>query len=284
VGITNPFSCQLKNTLLVADLVKEINRHIPVVVGGPHASASPGDFFSGTSVDVVVMGEGESILPEVVEHFGGDGKGLHDIRGIAFRNGGQDGITINERAEPVEELDSLPFPAYHLLNLEDYFLAHEKGLKGRPYGSANRAIPVITSRGCPFNCCFCSVHLHMGHRWRAHSPNYILEHLKMLKERYDVHHVDFEDDALNLNKKRFSEILEGMIREKLDLTWCTPNGVRADLLDEALINKMKGSGCIRLSIAPEAGDQETLDKIIDKGLDLRKVISSADTLSLYSLK
>lgn len=283
VGITNPFTSQLKNAIAVANLVKETNPHIPVIVGGPHATVSPRDFLSETNVDIVVMGEGELILPEVVNYFGGDGKHPRDIKGIAFRRGGRGDIVVNQRAAPVEELDDLPFPAYHLLNLGDYFLVHEKGFKGRSYASVSQTMPVITSRGCPFNCCFCSVHLHMGRRWRGHSAHYVLEHLKFLKERYGVRHIDFEDDALNLNKKRFSEILDGMIQEKLGLTWCTPNGVRADLLDESIIKSMKKSGCVRLSIAAESGDQETLDKIIDKGLDLRNVISSAELLNKYKI-
>lgn len=209
VGITNPFTSQLKNAIVVADLVKEISPHIPVIAGGPHAAVSPGDFLSETNVDVVVMGEGELILPEVVNYFGGDGKDLRDIKGIAFRNGGQGDIVVNPRADPVEELDDLPFPAYHLLNLEDYFLVHEKGFKGRSYASVSQTMPVITSRGCPFNCCFCSVHLHMGRKWRAHSAHYVLEHLKLLKDRYGVRHIDFEDDALNLNEKGFLKFWKG---------------------------------------------------------------------------
>lgn len=283
VGITNPFTSQFKNAIVAADLVKEIDPHIPVIVGGPHASVSPKDFLSRTNVDVLVMGEGELILPEVVNHFAEGGKDLREIRGIAFRDRHGRDIVVNQRDAPVEKLDELPVPAYHLLNLEDYFLAHKKGLKGRPYASVGQSMPVITSRGCPYNCCFCSVHLHMGRRWRAHSAKYVLEHLKILKERYGIRHIDFEDDALNLDKKRFAELLEGMIREKLDLTWCTPNGVRADLLDEALISRMKESGCIRVTIAPESGDQETLDKIIDKRLDLRTVVSTAELTKKYKI-
>ncbi len=283
VGITNPFTSQFRNAIVTADLVKEIDPHILVVVGGPHASVSPTDFLSGTSVDVVVMGEGELVLPEVVNRFAEGGKDLRDIKGIAFRDSEQSNIVINQRDGPVEKLDELPLPAYDLLNLEDYFLIHKKGLKGRPYASVSQTMPVITSRGCPFNCCFCSVHLHMGRKWRAHSADYVLEHLKVLKERYGVRHIDFEDDVLNLDRKRFAQILDGMIQANLDLTWCTPNGVRADVLDEVLIDKMKKSGCVRLAIAPESGDQETLDEIINKRLDLRKVISTAALLKKYKI-
>ncbi len=282
VGITSPFTSQLKSALAVARLVREINPEIPVIAGGPHAVVSPGDFLAEKTIDVVVMGEGELILPELVSHYAGSGSGLAGIRGIAFRNE-KDEITVNEPAVPIENLDELPYPAYHLLDLEEYFLVHEKGFKGRSYASVSQTMPVITSRGCPFNCCFCSVHLHMGRKWRPHSPEYVLGHLRLLKEKYGVKHIDFEDDCINLSEKRFDEILEMMIREKLGLTWNTPNGVRGDLLNESLVSKMKKSGCLRITIAPESGDQDTLDNIIDKKLDLRKIEATAGLLQKYKI-
>lgn len=282
VGITSPFTSQLRNTLATARLVKEINPAVPVIVGGPHAVVSPGDFLVDKAIDVVVMGEGELVLPELVGYYGGAGSDLANFKGIAYRNEKGD-VVINERAVPIEDLDTLPYPAYHLLDLDDYFQVHEKGFKGRSYASVSQTVPVITSRGCPFNCCFCSVHLHMGRKWRPHSPSYVLEHLRLLKEKYGVRHIDFEDDCLNLNEKRFDEILEMMIQEKLGLTWNTPNGVRGDLLNESLVSKMKKSGCLRITIAPESGDQDTLDNIIDKKLDLRKIVASVKLLQKYKI-
>jgi anaerobic magnesium-protoporphyrin IX monomethyl ester cyclase len=282
VGITSPFTSQLRNALATAQLVKETNPGIPVIVGGPHAVVSPADFLAENTVDVVVMGEGEFILPELVGYYGGVGPHLTDIRGIAYRNKRGE-IVVNERAMPIENLDELPYPAYHLLDMDEYFLVHEKGFKGRSYASVSQAVPVITSRGCPFNCCFCSVHLHMGRKWRPHSPEHVLGHLRLLKNKYGVRHIDFEDDCINLNEKRFDEILEMMIQEKLGLTWNTPNGVRGDLLNESLVSKMKKSGCLRITIAPESGDQDTLDNIIDKKLDLQKIVASVRLLQKYKI-
>jgi anaerobic magnesium-protoporphyrin IX monomethyl ester cyclase len=282
VGITSPFTSQLGNALKTADLIKDIGPDIPVIVGGPHAAVSPNDFLADTNIDVVAIGEGETILPELVRHYQGSGQDLGKIKGIAYRNPRGE-IVVNERAIAIDNLDEIPLPAYHLLNMEDYFRVHKKGFKGRSYASVTQTMPVITSRGCPFNCCFCSVHLHIGRKWRPHSPAYVIEHLKLLKEKYGIRHIDFEDDNLNLNEKRFEDILDMMIAEKLGLTWNTPNGVRGDLLNEKLISKMKASGCLRLTIAPESGDQDTLDNIIDKKLDLKKIIASAGLLKKYKI-
>jgi anaerobic magnesium-protoporphyrin IX monomethyl ester cyclase len=282
VGITSPFTSQLRNALKMADIVKEINPKIPVIAGGPHAAVSPNDFLVDTSIDVVALGEGENILPELVSHYAGSGKALDKIKGIAFRNSRGE-IAVNERARAIDNLDELPLPAYHLLNMEDYFRVHKKGFKGRSYASVTQTMPVITSRGCPFNCCFCSVHLHIGKKWRPHSPAYVTKHLKLLKEKYGIRHIDFEDDSINLDERRFEDILDTMIVGKLGLTWNTPNGVRGDLLNERLISKMKASGCLRLTIAPESGDQDTLDNIIDKKLDLQKIVANAALLQKYKI-
>ncbi len=282
VGITSPFTSQLRNALKTADLVKEINPDIPVIVGGPHAAVAPADFLVDSNIDVVAIGEGETILPELLRHYEGNGKNLGKIKGIAFRDQ-QGNIVVNERARAIDNLDEIPLPAYHLLNLEDYFRVHKKGFKGRSYASVTQTMPVITSRGCPFNCCFCSVHIHIGRKWRAHSPAYVARHLRLLKETYGIRHIDFEDDNINLDEKRFEHILNTMITAKLGLTWNTPNGVRGDLLNEKLISKMKASGCLRLTIAPESGDQDTLDNIIDKKLDLQKIIANAALLQKYKI-
>ena len=120
VGITNPFTSQLKNALATACLVKEISPAIPVIVGGPHVVVSPHDFLSDGFINVVVMGEGELILPELVNYYGGAGIDLADIKGIAFRNS-QGEVVINERASPVENLDRASLPVLSSSQSEGLF-------------------------------------------------------------------------------------------------------------------------------------------------------------------
>ncbi len=268
VGITCSFSSQLKNTISTAELVKEIDPKAKTMIGGPHATIKPKDFLKEDSVDFVVLGEGELVFPELVKRLK-KGISVRSLKGIGYKEGGK--MIINPRPDFIEDLDSLPFPAYHLVKMEDYFEAN-KDFPARPsidIRGSERAVSMVTSRGCPYNCVFCSVHLHMGHRWRFHSSKYVLKHLKFLKDEYDVRHVHFEDDNISLEPKRFEEIIDGI--RKLNITWDTPNGVRADTLNKKLLRKVKNSGCVYLVIGVESGDQRVLDEIVGKNLDLKKV-------------
>ena len=138
-----------------------------------------------------------------------------------------------------------------------------------------REISMITSRGCPFNCVFCSIHLHMGRRWRGHSEGYVTKHIENVVNKYGVEHIHFEDDNLTLDMKRFENILDEIIKKRIEFSWDTPNGIRADRLTKDMLYKMKKTGCKSLTIGVESGDQFILDNIIDKHLNLGNVINTA---------
>lgn len=276
VGISNQFSTQFYTTLKMAEVVKKVNPKIVTIVGGPHASVAPESFFSHSKfIDLAVIGEGEYVVAEIAEWYQGQ-RSLDSIKGIVYRNGSE--ILRNNLREPIENLDDLPFPAYKLIDLERYFelKAKTKAIDvSRPrynYPGSERSLSFITSRGCPFNCVFCSIHLHMGKKWRPHSPQYVLDHLEFLLKRYNVRHIHFEDDNLTLHRKRFEKILDGITERGLNFTWDTPNGVRADTLDKELLVKCKQTSCVYLIMGVESGDQYVLDHIIKKKLSLTKVI------------
>jgi len=272
IGINNPFSTQLKPALKVAALAKEALPESLVVVGGPHASVAPETFlYDSKEIDMVVGGEGEYTMPRIISWIKGQ-EDVSNIAGVAYRKNGK--IKVNPPAPHIQDLDNLPLPAYHLLNMERYFELERLGYSPRvtfSYPGSERAVSVITSRGCPFNCTFCSIHPHMGNRWRFHSAEYVLDHLRYLVSEYGVKHIHFEDDNLTLNKKRFETLLDGLLEENINITWDTPNGVRADTFDQTLLEKCKASGCTYLVVGVESGDQFTLNSIIKKKLDLKTV-------------
>jgi len=275
VGISNEYSAQLRAAIRCAEVVKEVDSGMLTVVGGPHASVQPETFFQRTnSVDVVVRGEGECVMPQIARCHAEGGR-LEDVPSLAFR---ADGGVRRTRAAPfIQNLDELPFPAYDLVPLEAYFeMPLEAGgiRMQRPrleYEGAERAISFITSRGCPYDCSFCSVHGHMGRHFRYHSAEYVVAHLRHVIRDLGVRHIHFEDDNLTLRVRRFLDILRRARDEGLHFTWDTPNGVRADTLDEAALREFAASGCTFLCAGVESGDQEVLDRIIGKRLDLSKV-------------
>jgi anaerobic magnesium-protoporphyrin IX monomethyl ester cyclase len=285
VGITSPFTSQIENTIQVARLIKEISPNIFVVAGGPHFSVRGRQFLEeNPEVDVVVAGEGEIAMLELVKALENKSP-YNNIKGLIFRSrSSQNGVEIkNNRPELIKDLDSLPLPAYHLVDMERYFHFLGKGLSSRP-GKYSRSISMITSRGCPYNCIFCSIHLHMGRLWRAHSADYVFSHISQVVHKYGVRHISFEDDNFTFNPQRCEDIINQILESNLNIGWDTPNGVRADTLNEGLLKKMKQSGCQKLIVAAESGDQETLDKIIHKSLKLENIIRVAHWCKKLKIK
>ena len=278
VGVSNPFTSQVENAIAVCDIAKGVDPRILTVVGGPHVSAAPAQFLEeAKTADIVVIGEGEYAMLDILDSLARR-ENLSDVPGIAFRNG--TAIVQTSPRPWLKNLDELPYPAYHLVNMEQYL--EPKTIEYRSF--KDRSISMITSRGCPFNCCFCSVHLHMGKSFRSHSADYVVNHIEHVVNKYRAKTIFFEDDNLTLDMERFEAICDKIIERGIRVNWETPNGVRADCLNPKLLKKMKESGCQSLFFGIESGDQEVLDTVIGKSLDLKKVIEVAKTCKELGLK
>jgi magnesium-protoporphyrin IX monomethyl ester (oxidative) cyclase len=280
VGISNQFSSQAHNAVRVAEIVKKVNRKIVTVIGGPHASYKPDDFLKNKSVDFVIKGEGEYAFNELVDRLEKE-RSIKKVNNLAFSKGKK---TIVNLSKQIENLDELPFPAYHRIDIGNYFKLMSSGA-GRILvdTESKRQISMITSRGCPYNCIFCSIHCHMGRKWRAHSADYVVRHIKYLIEQYKIEHISFEDDNLVLDTERFEKILDSMEKNGIRITWDTPNGIRADRLNYELVKKMKRNGCTSLKIGIESGDQHILDNIVGKNLRLEKVVEAASLCKKFKI-
>jgi radical SAM superfamily enzyme YgiQ (UPF0313 family) len=276
VGISCMFSAQMENALRLAELVKQVNPRIVTIVGGSHPTVRPKDFFEMTrAIDLVCLGEGEYTLREVVEKLNA-GLTVSDTLGVAARDG--ESVRINAPRPRITPLDDLPLPAYHLLDLEDYFSLYARGYTDRPVprtGGFERSVSLITSRGCPHQCIFCSVHLHMGRGWRAHSVDYVQRHLGLLTNTYGVRHIHFEDDNVSLDAGRFQGILKLLQVTHPPLSWDTPNGLRVDTLTKEILQLCRDSGCIYLIFGVESGNQQVLDNVVNKRLELETVVRAS---------
>ena len=272
VGITSPFTAQIDNAIKISEIVKDVDTEILTVVGGPHVSVRATQFLKDAkNVDIAVIGEGEYTMLDIMKYYEGETDiNISEIQGIIYRKG--DAVTLNPKRPFIKNLDALPFPAYHLVDMEKYLNPKRIRYRSTKY---LREISMITSRGCPFNCIFCSIHLHMGKAWRAHSKGYVIRHIEHVVNNYGVEHIHFEDDNLTLSMKRFEDILDGIIEKGVKFSWDTPNGIRSDRLTINLLKKMKKTGCTNLIIGIESGDQFILDNVIDKHLRLEDVIKMA---------
>lgn len=268
------FSCVFSNQFasireLARRLRKEANPETILVAGGTHPSFMPERTLQTTELDYVVLGEGETTLRGLIEAHN-HGKGVDVLDGIAFRDG--DSIRVNPRENYIEDLDQLPFPARDLLPMEKYFQVNvPMGLHWR----RRRNAPIVTSRGCPCNCSFCSSTVHWGKRYRYRSPENVLAEMEHLRDAYGIEELKFQDDNLTMPRWRAEALFKGMIEQGLAMPWNTPNGVAIWTLDEELIKLMKKSGCYEFTLAVESGDPWVLKNIVKKPLKLEKAVEVA---------
>ena len=273
IGIANLFSTQMKKALGLTEYIKSIYPHVKIVVGGPHATSRPQEFLSSPSIDIVVVGEGEVAMCEILDHIEGK-KHIGEIKGIAYIT---DGKMVLQQPEYIQNLDTIPYPAYHLIEMEKYFDIAMRGLGSRYtdiFHKPMREITIITSRGCPYECIFCSIHPTMGYKFRYQSPEYVFGHIELLVRKYDVEFIHFEDDNLTLNQPRFEKILDLLWNNEIRFEWDTPNGVRADALSFGLLEKVRRSGIRELRIAIESPNKHVLNNIVKKKLDIEKAIET----------
>ncbi|MBI5788611.1 MAG: B12-binding domain-containing radical SAM protein [Candidatus Schekmanbacteria bacterium] len=292
VGISVAFYANVFAGLKTAATVKAVDKNIITILGGPHPSIKPLETLAHPEVDYVVINEGELTALDLLRKIEqGKLDELHTVRGIGFKVNGQPVLTPPREFNA--ELDSLPFPARHLLPMELYHQATKFGLKsrevyntavGKKDASGNvRAVSMITSRGCPFTCNFCSIHLTMGHEFRKRSAENVVAEIEELVAKHNITHIDFEDDNLTFDKKRAARIFDLIIEKGLNISWSTPNGIRADVVDENLVIKMKKSGCVRVFVAPESGVPDVVKNIINKNMNLEKVTQAVRLFAKHGI-
>jgi radical SAM superfamily enzyme YgiQ (UPF0313 family) len=255
VGISAPFSQIAPIVHQIAERVKEKLPDAKVVMGGVYPSTQP-ELAKASCADYIVVGEGEQAMVGISANLKPT-----EIRGV-YSKDEKPGRGFAP-AEMVKNLNMLPFPDYSLPDMERYFTLSQRMKRGR-------TASLVTSRGCPFSCEFCSINSVYGRKYRPRAASGVLEEIKLLVDRYSIQALEIEDDNFTLLKGRTAEILEGIVRlnEKgAGLSWSTPNGVRIDTLDESIIKLIKRSNCTSLTLALEHGDQEVL-KIMNKKLNL----------------
>lgn len=284
VGINSTFYTQMPPALQAARLARKLLPNIPIIVGGAPVTVRPEDYLAEPAVTAAALGEAEETAPRLVEALvsGGD---LSSIPGIVWRRGKD--MQVNPRAGFLEDLDALPDPAYHLLDLPAYLRTAGKDAQGRWRWQERRVLTVQTSRGCPFHCTFCTVHALMGRRYRYQSPERVLGHVRRVATELDIRHIYFIDDNLAQNTERFLAIiagLEAMNREGMPITWETPMGMRTDKLTFGVLEKAKAAGCRSIFLTVESGSQRVLDDVIHKGLRLESVVRAADACKRLGLK
>jgi len=270
VGISCIFSSQFRNVAEIAKRAKDADPNIATVTGGVHPSFLPElSMKRCPELDFIARGEGEFILSDLVDASRNRG-GPEDVQGLAWRKNGE--AVINQQRPPHKNIDEIPFPARDLFPLELYHRI------GQPMGIVYKQRPfmnIITSRGCPYRCAFCSSTVFWGHRYRKRSPENVLLEMEHLYRDLGIREFKFFDDNLTVDMERAKKIFRGMIERGIDVTWNTPNGIHVVSLDDEMLDLMKRSGCYELTLAVESGDQDVLRNIIKKPTRLPQVTDAA---------
>ena len=225
-----------------------------------------------------MVGEGEATFFQLLKGIQ-ERTGYESIPGVAFKKGER---IIYTPRDFTEELDRLAYPAFDLIDVKEY-LNNAYLYQSRSVISKD-SISVITSRGCPYQCIFCSARFTMGRKFRPHSAAYVVQHIKYLVETYGIRKFHFEDGNATLDRERYEQILDGIIGHQLEIKWDIPDGIRADTLDEKLLRKMKTAGCVDVTIGIESGNTRVLNEIIKKNTSLEKVMTIAKTCAALELQ
>jgi len=265
VGITS-FSLERNEAHEIARRSKQAAPSAPVVLGGPYATSDYMQALEDGNIDLAMVGEAEKSFHQLVTALQ-QGEDWTGIRELAYRHNGA--IVKTDVREFVEDLDELPYPAWDLVNLEEYF--NRKGTRKRTcfnqHQMKQRVLSIFTTRGCPYRCSYC--HNLFGKRLRKRSVENVVGELKLMKEKFGVEEVEIIDDIFNLDLVRAKTIFRRIIEEKLDLKFSFPNGLRTDRLDEEILDLFKAGGVYRLVFAIESGTPR-VQKLIRKNLNLEK--------------
>jgi magnesium-protoporphyrin IX monomethyl ester (oxidative) cyclase len=262
VGLSCIFSNQWPAVRELARRIKAEAPEIVVLAGGAHPSFLSELCLRDAPVDYILRGESEHSLLDLLDRLK-KGRPVAEVDGLVWRDRGE--IRANPKTAYIQDLDTIPFPAHDLLDPERYFKV------ALPMGYSflsPRAVPIVTSRGCPCACTFCSSAQLWGRRYRTRSAENVLREMDWLVERFGVRELKIQDDNLTINRERAKKIFTGMIERPWHLNWNTPNGIAVWTLDEELLQLMKRSGCFEITMAIESGSQEVLTDLIKKPLKL----------------
>ncbi|MBZ2165999.1 B12-binding domain-containing radical SAM protein [Methanobacterium spitsbergense] len=254
----------IDSALKTAQISKEVSPDSITVLGGYHPTFTYQEVLKNSYVDVVVCGEGEQTMVELVDAIE-KGKNLKEVNGIAIKN------FKTPPRKIIDDLDSIPFPARHLLPMDEYKILNMKLTTGT----------IVSGRGCPYNCSFCASSAMHGHKLRLRSAENVVDEMEHLVNDHDIEMIAFMDDTFTINKNRVYEICETIKDRGLDNYWgCT---ARVDTISEELLKTMKDAGCITMFLGVESSDQQVLNHL-NKNTNINRIKKTFELTKKYGMR
>ncbi|MCW4023704.1 MAG: B12-binding domain-containing radical SAM protein [Candidatus Bathyarchaeota archaeon] len=249
-------SATYQRCIETAAAIKEVDPNCKVVVGGWHASYSPESLIEQPVIDYVVMGEGEQAMAELANYIN-TGKGVPDIAGVVYRKMGQN---IKNPAKFIKDIDSIPFPARHLLPMDQYGRRIE-------FLDVEPVDIMSVTRGCPYSCAYCDIAPLWGKTCRMFSPKRIVDEMEDLSKNFGSKGVYLISDNFTLKQKETLEFCRELKERNLDMQWVCDT--RVDLIDPEMLSAMKDAGCKTIWFGLESGSPPILKKI-NKGITVEQ--------------
>lgn len=253
----------------VSELLRRALPKAPVIIGGPHVSAFEGAALESVCADAAVVGEGELAFERIVQVWR-EGGSLSEVPGLYWREREEGApVTKNPGALPcIQDLDSLPFAAYDLIDLPSYWKR-----QSMPPIPRRRYVSLFSSRGCPFQCSWC--HHIFGKRFRMHSAERILDEAAHLTKTYGVDDVEFLDDIFNYDHERTTEFCDLVTKRNLKIRIAFPNAIRADIVTEEEMEGLVAAGMYFCSFALESGSPR-IQQVTGKHLNIPRFLKTVE--------
>jgi anaerobic magnesium-protoporphyrin IX monomethyl ester cyclase len=257
VGITAT-TPTIGTALSIARHLKNKNPNIKIILGGPHVTLLPEETLASShDIDAIVRGEGDETVIELLKAIENH-QPLNNVSGISYQSDTK--IVHTPERKSIIDMDSLPYPAYHLLPWQKYKPHPPHGM-AMPFGA------MVTSRGCPYRCAYCSKPV-FGSKFRAQSPDRVVEEMVYLQQKFGVREIAFYDDTFTVDKKRVHAIADKIIAKKMKIAWTCET--RVNLVDKELLAHIKQAGCYSISYGIESASPEII-KVLQKDITLKQV-------------
>ncbi len=278
VGINCFTTLHFPFTQKICETIKSLRQDLPIVIGGAHPSLFSKEILEHVAgIDYVIVGEGEVQMAMLANALEAQNLAqLKEIPAFTYRNS-LGHVISNERKDYISDLDSLPEPAWNLINLPDYYADHSTWYNPKKL-TFNTCVPILTSRSCPFSCNFCACYATMGRKFRKRSPQKVVDEIQMLHEQKGQNYFGFIDDNVNLDKQHILEICGEIQKRNLNIQYETTCGVHIASLTEEVIDAMADSGCVFVRLPIEHGNDRIRNDIIGKKLSREKIFSAASYL------
>ena len=275
IGISVIFTHEWPVAVKLVSLIKEKFPNIPVILGGEHISALPEFSMNTSSADYIVMGEGEETIIELMNAIKNKSS-VEKIEGIGYKKNNE--VVINNRRNRRKSIDEIPYPDWDSFNVKGY---HDSRLVGGMY-SDGITIPILATRGCPYQCTYCSSPNMWSPLWLPRDPKLVVDEIEYHVKKFGAKNFPFQDLTAIIKKDWVKAFCEELIKRDLNINWQLPSGTRSEAIDSEVAVLLKKSGMSSMAYAPESGSDETR-KMIKKQMKTDRLLESIDATAKADL-